>query len=446
MEHLLTTPYRTPESAGESAAIEMVQSPRTARTLAKVFAGLFVTVVVCLFALPWQQTATGSGRVVAYAPVERQQTLDAPIEGRAVRFWVREGAHVRTGDRLVEIADNDPQIMQRLRQERDATQARLDAARARADSIGSRVEQLTGSREAALTAATNRARMAHDRVRAAEQALQAAQAVERTAQLNQTRQSSLARDGLASTRAVELADLDLARARTEVERAQATLGAARSEETAFQSDLLRVGTDGAAAIDDARASRASAMAEVASATAEIARIEVRLARQSTQTLTAPRDGTVLRLLAGTGAELLKAGDPLLLFVPDTEARAVELWVDGNDVPLLSEGRHVRLQFEGWPALQFSGWPSVATGTFGGRVAVIDAADDGKGKFRVLVVPDPNERWPSGRFLRQGVRANGWVLLNRVSLAWELWRQFNGFPPVISTTEPGASTPSQGGAK
>jgi len=164
---------------------------------------------------------------------------------------------------------------------------------------------------------------------------------------------------------------------------------------------------------------------------------VRLARQSTQRVTAPRDGTVLRIFGGTGAELLKAGDPLVTFVPDTDARAVELWVDGNDVPLLREGRHVRVQFEGWPAIQFTGWPSVAVGTFGGIVSVIDATDDGRGQFRVLVVPDGSERWPSGRFLRQGVRANGWILLNRVSLAYELWRQFNGFPPTVSRVEPGA---------
>jgi len=121
---------------------------------------------------------------------------------------------------------------------------------------------------------------------------------------------------------------------------------------------------------------------------------------------------------------------------------VELWVDGNDVPLLRDGRHVRIQFEGWPALQFSGWPSVAVGTFGGRVAVIDAVDDGKGKFRVLVVPDRSEPWPSGRYLRQGVRAHGWILLNRVSLAYELWRQFNGFPPAIPE-EPAATSATSG---
>jgi hypothetical protein len=82
-------------------------------------------------------------------------------------------------------------------------------------------------------------------------------------------------------------------------------------------------------------------------------------------------------------------------------------------------------------VQFSGWPSVAVGTFGGRVALVDATDDGKGKFRVLILPDEGEAWPSGVYLRQGVRANGWVLMETVPLGWELWRQFNGFPPTLS---------------
>ncbi len=124
-------------------------------------------------------------------------------------------------------------------------------------------------------------------------------------------------------------------------------------------------------------------------------------------------------------------------MPDTKSRAVELLVDGNDAALIDPGRHVRLHFEGWPAIQFSGWPSVAVGTFAGKVAFVDAADDGEGHFRVVVVPEGDEPWPSGRYLRQGVRANGWVLLNQVRLGYELWRLFNGFPPVVATKEPGS---------
>ncbi len=72
-----------------------------------------------------------------------------------------------------------------------------------------------------------------------------------------------------------------------------------------------------------------------------------------------------------------------------------------------------------------------------------ATDNGKGKFRILAVPDedaeradPRSRWPSKAYLRQGVRVHGWVLLSRVRLGYELWRQFNGFPPVIAKSEPG----------
>ena len=68
----------------------------------------------------------------------------------------------------------------------------------------------------------------------------------------------------------------------------------------------------------------------------------------------------------------------------------------------------------------------------------------------MVVPDPNdEPWPSTRFLRQGVRANGWVLLNRVSVGFELWRQLNGFPPVLDTppsTDPVARSGSSYGGR
>ena len=138
--------------------------------------------------------------------------------------------------------------------------------------------------------------------------------------------------------------------------------------------------------------------------------------------------------------MVKAGDPLVTIVPDTEERAVELWLDGNDIPLVAKDQPVRLQFEGWPAVQFVGWPQVAIGTFAGKVTVIDATDNGKGKFRVLIVPtdDPKERWPSKQYLRQGVRSNGWVLLSKVRIGYELWRQFNGFPPSIANTEPGAN--------
>lgn len=182
--------------------------------------------------------------------------------------------------------------------------------------------------------------------------------------------------------------------------------------------------------EKARLEYAKYVQEEAKASEALSKIDVRLAQQASQLVRAPRSGQILRRAAGEGGVLVKPGYPLVTLAPRTSSRSVALYIDGNDLPLIHEGDTVRLQFEGWPAIQFSGWPSVAVGTFGGTVAVVDESDNGLGKFRILVTPFDGQEWPSHEYLRQGVKAQGWVLLNKVSLGFELWRQFNGFPPGL----------------
>jgi len=170
-------------------------------------------------------------------------------------------------------------------------------------------------------------------------------------------------------------------------------------------------------------------ADEAMAAASLARSEVDLSRQQQQIISATRDGQILRILQSSGATNVKAGQPLADFVPKSDDNAVEFYIDGNDLPLVFEGRKVRIQFEGWPAVQFSGWPSIAVGSFGGIVSAIDPSVSENGDFRILVQPDSNDPnpWPDQRFLRQGAKAMGIVILDQVSLGYELWRQINGFP-------------------
>lgn len=423
-------------------SLRAVEPPKASRVFASLAIALYLAGAAVLVFTPWQQVASGKGRVIAYAPLDRQQDIEAPIEGRLVRWFVKEGAPVQEGTPLAEIADNDPALVSRMQDERKAVVSRLEALERRAESLANRALLLKGSQRGAVDAASARIRMASDRIRAAEESLLAADAGFRTATLNLDRQVALAEKGLAATRALELAELDHARARTDRERAVATLTAARSEQVAHGAERAKAETDARAAVEDVEASRAAVMAEAASVRAELTRIDVRLSRQEAQLVRAPRDGVILQLSAYQGGEMVKPGDPIAVLVPIQGERAVELWANGNDVPLISDGRAVRLQFEGWPALQFAGWPSVAVGTFGGKVAFVDATDDGQGRFRVVVVHDGREPWPEERYLRQGVRANGWILLNQVPLGYELWRQFNGFPPAIDSSEKGAAPPAK----
>ena len=426
--------YRTSAEPSEVSLARLVRPARATRTASRVLTFTLVAILAALIFVPWQQNSQGAGRVIAYAPVERQQTIEASVEGRVVRWFVQEGDHVDEGAPVVNISDNDPSILDRLRQERDAQLARIEAARQRLLAIESRMTSLESAQIAALAGANARVTMARERATAAVRAREAAEQGVETARLNLDRQRSLFGDGLASKRATELAELDMVKTRTDLDRAAASERAARSEESAIASDLSRLRNDTRAAIDDATGTRAAAQSEAAGATAELARIEVRLARQATQAVSAPRAGIIMRVVARQGGEMVKAGDPLAILVPDTQDRAVELYVEGNDVPLVTPGRAVRLQFEGWPAVQFSGWPEVAVGTFGGVVNFIDASDDGNGRFRLVVVPDGKEPWPATRFLRQGTRVTGWVLLDSVRLGYEVWRRFNGFPPNLPTKE------------
>jgi hypothetical protein len=71
-----------------------------------------------------------------------------------------------------------------------------------------------------------------------------------------------------------------------------------------------------------------------------------------------------------------------------------------------------------------------------EVIAVDATDDGKGRFRLVIAPDAQDaEWPGTRWLRQGVRTKAWVLLRQVPLWREAWRQLNGFPPVVADVEP-----------
>ena len=433
---IVEVPPAADEGFEPLTAMELVRGSRSVKRVAIWLALLSVILLIGLIFVPWQQNVSGHGRVIAFTPSERQQTVAAPVEGRVVKWHVVEGSKVAEGDLLVEMSDNDPEILNRLRMERSAMESRLGAARERESSLAERIRHLQDSKRHAMAVIEARIQVVNERIRAEQQNIKAAEATLVTARLQIERQRELNKRGLAATRAVEVAQMEYERAQAALEAAEAALSAAQRDREALAADLRKTENDFDASIRDAFAARASAAAEVATHLGGLQGIDIRIARQSTQMIRAPRSGTVLRVLAQPGSEMLKAGDPLALLVPDSNEIVAEIWVKGNDMPLIFPGRPVRLQFEGWPAIQFVGWPSVAVGTFGGIVRMVDATDDGTGRFRVLVDPDPNdEPWPSKRFLRQGVRANGWFLLNVVPLGYELWRQFNGFPPIAAMREP-----------
>ncbi len=201
-------------------------------------------------------------------------------------------------------------------------------------------------------------------------------------------------------------DLDpdlLSRLAAERAQVEAEIASVRQSQSVAQIDVARTRqlyAEGLASRRDYEQTQikvADAGAKLAESRAKLNRINVQLNRQSAQLVRAPRDGRIQNLNAATGAAYISAGTTLAVVAPEQVERAVELLIDGRDVPLLRPGRPVRPEFEGWPAIQFSGWPSVAYGFFDGRVRTIDPNASAQGLFRILVEPMPGKpAWPDRR--------------------------------------------------
>lgn len=440
-----------------------------------MFCVLVVTPFVLAFA-PWQQNLAGQGRVIAFDPKERPMPLQARTDGLLLHWHVREGQQVKKGDAIVDLADNDPLILQRLQEQLTFAEQKRTAASSKRDQYTRQVEEAEKARTAAM-------QLADDDIAASEQAVvvakQAVVVAEETVTFRTTFATmweGLVQDRIGAGIELQSARQQLAIAKADLEARKAAVTGAEANLRARKSARVRVERDEQVKVQSAKAMFETASGEVAESEASITRAQRDLERQRQQILVAPVDGFVQNLFAnGQGGGFVKQGTTLAMLVPETRQLAVELVIDGNDVTFVDVGRHVRLQFEGWPAIQWVGWPSAAIGTFGGQVAFVDRFDDGSGNFRVMVLPDERafagpegpivdwvrslvtfERvsqsanphaWPGEPFLKQGARAKGWIVLDRVSLGFEIWRQLNGFPPSVVRPKDGQKGSANGnGAK
>jgi multidrug efflux pump subunit AcrA (membrane-fusion protein) len=244
----------------------------------------------------------------------------------------------------------------------------------------------------------------------------------------------LVKEGDPIVRVVDVDPNYLDRLAGEKAQVEAQIAAMQQSRATAMIDVRRTGqlySEGLAARREYEQSQikvAETEAKLAEARAKLQQIEIKLAQSSAQIVRAPRDGRVQNLNAAAGGALISSGTVWATIAPERITRAVELYVDGRDVPLVEPGRPVRLEFEGFPAFQFSGWPAFAVGIYDGQVRSVDPVPRGDGLFRVLVEQAPGKiEWPESRFVRQGGKVLGWIQGDVVPVWYELWRQVNDFP-------------------
>ena len=412
-------------------ALAETQTPSFVLRSVKIFVSLFFVFPILMLFLPWQQNVTALGKVTAFSPSERVQTIDAPVSGLISKWYVQEGSIVKEGDTLLEISDIDPMFKDRLEAQRNNLQTKLNAKQEELKSYQVQQQNLITSRDAKISAAQFKLDIANQKILSTTEAISSAKATADAAEFQSNRMQRLFVDGLVSKRDLEVAERDLIIANRNLVSSQAQHNSAKAEAQSAKAEIQEIRADTQASLDSSAAVINKIKGELADSQNSLTGSEINLSRQNMQRITAPRAGTIFRLPVNSQSQMISQGQPLLVILPDTKARAVELWVDGRDAPLMTENSLVRLEFEGWPAIQVPGWAKVGIGTFSGKVSFIDPTDNGTGNFRVMVVPDAQyPDWPSARFLRQGVSAKGWILLENVTIGYEIWRLLNGFPARI----------------
>lgn len=398
--------------------------------------GFFSIVLIIAMFLPWTQNIRSNGFVNTLRPEQRPQTIHSVIDGRIEAWHVKEGDYVDKGDTIIfisEIKDQyfDPQLLERTQDQLKAKELTVLAYAEKVEALENQLIALKETARLKRKQAENKLLQAKLKVQSDSIDFEAA-IINATIAKNQLeRTENLYNEGLKSKTDLEDKNKSYQKMIAAKISYENKLLASKNQVINAEIELISIDAQYENSIAKTQSDKFSAESTKLNAELEVTKIKNQytnyLVRSGMYYITAPQDGYITKAIRFGIGETIKAGEPLVSIVPSDFQLAVEMYVKPIDLPLIKLNQEVRIQFDGWPAIVFSGWPNTSFGTFGGKVFAIDNYISDNGLYRVIVKPDPSkENWPDP--LRTGAGANSILLLKDVPVWYELWRQFNGFPP------------------
>lgn len=429
------------------------ESPWTRNRVARVIKWLAIMALLFMF-LPWTQNIQSNGTVTTLLPDQRPQEVPSIIGGRVEKWYVREGDYVQKGDTIVRISEIkesylDPKLLEQTDRQIKAKENSIASYNSKIEAINRQISQLELNREMKLRQGSNKVAQEDLKLRSESADLEAAKTAESIARQQFQRDSILLRQGIKSPLDVENRRVKWQEALAKRISAENKVQVARASLENARFDLRNVTAEYGEKLAKAESDRFSAVSNQMEAEAEVSKLRNAYSNYSIRSgfyiIMAPQDGYVTKTLASGIGETVKEGQAICTIMPALINLAVEMYVEPMDMPLLKQGQKVNFVFDGWPTIVFSGWPNYTYGTFPGRVFAIDNTPSKNGKYRVLVAPDIKaKQWPVQ--LRVGTGAHGYLLLNKVSVWYEIWRQLNGFPPDYYKSAKGTDGSAAGDKK
>lgn len=417
------------------ASFQILGKRSVSRILIRIMASLIVLSVLALF-LPWTQNIRARGKVTTLRPDDRPQTIPSTLDGKIEKWYVVEGQEVEIGDTLVQISEvkasyMDPEILENTGRQIDAKGEALKAYDEKAVNLQAQVAALEEGRKVKLAQNDIKIEKTFLNIHSDSADLVAVRLKNKIGMDQLERTQNLYDKGLKALTELEAKRLTVHESNAKIQALENKIGAYRQELLNLKANRHAIQNEYADKIAKARSDRMSALSAKYDAQASKNKLQSQFnayeVRQSNYYITSPINGRVTLAIKNGIGEIIKGGEPLVNIIPMEYKLAVESFIRPMDMPLLSIGQEVRVQFDGWPAIVFSGWPDSSYGTFGGRITAINDDISSNGKYRILIAPDTDELpWPDE--VRVGGGANTLTLLEDVKVGYEVWRQLNGFPP------------------
>ena len=429
------------ETGKKYSAYNSIYSVDIESRIKNIFWGLLAVLILILF-VPWTQNINTSGVVTTQFQEQRPQQINSIIPGKIIKWWVKEGDYVQKGDTIVELADTkddylDPRLIERTNDQLTAKKQKVDFYDSKISNIKGQLIAIEAGFKLKEASIKNKIEQLQRKILIDSAELAAANIDLQVGTNQYNRAGKMLNDGIISLVDYERRTQSFNKAKAGFQEKQQKFLNTKQDVLIAKIELNTLKQDVNDKLFKLKGDIANSNSEKSTVIAEVAKNENELSnyriRGSQKWLIAPQTGQIIKAKKAGINEIVKEGEMIVEIVPNSFLYAVELFVKPMDLALLNKGQDVRLQFDGYPAIVFSGWPNSSYGTFAGKISAIETNRNENGQFRVLIVPDENEKkWPSN--LKIGTGAQGFALLNNVPIWYELWRQLNGFPPDFYKVE------------
>jgi len=388
---------------------------------------IFLAILAMLF-LPWQQTVTGYGKLIAYDPSQRDYAILSTVNGFVEKYFVQENEFVKKGQPLCQIVDKDQNLSQRFVEQEQLLLKQQISTQEQIEIVKSQIVSLKLYYQNGLKIYDTKLEQSKQKIESLHLQNEAMKKDFIIQENQYKRMESLKDIGIESLRSYEKAKNEYLRSKMMYEKNGIDISIEEKNYHILDDEKLKFSNKSENSIGQLERNLLQTKVSLKNINTSIVSLKSKSESYSSRVIKAPKDGIVVRILQNDINKLLKEGDKLIHFAPKVSQRSILLKVSDFNMPLIKENLPVRIMFYGWPAMQISGWPTISYGTFGGYVKSVEPLTHEEGAYYLHVFETKDEPWPDENVLKLGTKAVAWIRLETVSIWYQIWRYINAMPP------------------